>query len=216
MKNITIYVVFHDEESFNFFKQNNFDLFYNENVKLFNVGQMPYYTGLTANRMLHNIEHLPSLLTFTAWYAIAKNDICLTDYVGIFEYDVKLKPDFEQVINSLQLDNNTIYGFINRKLPDSMFLQCVPNFTKLLTVDEYFKASHKNYWNATSNFIMPKKFLSDFVDWYYQFVPEILIYPEHGHFHERAVNVFAALREYQNKSLPLLEHFQRCSHGINI
>ena len=71
------------------------------------------------------------------------------------------------------------------------------------------------YWNTTTNFIMHKDFLIKFVDWYMEFIPEILQYEKHSHYHERAINIFAAKEGYKNEYIPLIKHYQLCSHGIN-
>ena len=51
-----------------------------------------------------NIEDKPKLLTFTAWYAISKNQLFLEyDYICLFEYDVNLEPNLEEKIkNTIQ------------------------------------------------------------------------------------------------------------------
>ena len=210
--NLTNYIVFHDNESLTYFIENNQDLmsifeFINVglNISPLEVNPSSY---IKAYSWLDNIELHKSLLTFTAWYLLAKNDICRTDYIGIYEYNVKFLSD----PNEIELNKNTIYGFNKRELPDHLYLDGLPNLKRIMK-DEL---TPQTYWNATSNFIMHKDFLIKFVDWYMKFVPEILEYRNHSHFHERAINIFASKHKYKNKFVPLLEHFQLCSHGINL
>ena len=219
MNSLTNYIVFHDKESFNHFHDNNKDLDKTD-FKFINVGKRVvandvyliqgtyFYNCINAIGYTNNIELHKSLLTFTAWYLLAKNDICRTDYIGIYEYDVKFLSD----PNEIELNKNTIYGFNKRELPDHLYLDGLPNLKRIMK-DEL---TPQTYWNATSNFIMHKDFLIKFVDWYMKFVPEILEYRNHSHFHERAINIFASKHKYKNKFVPLLEHFQLCSHGINL
>jgi len=217
MKTLTNYIVFHNQESLDLFQNKNNDLKLSEfnyigvgdiNSLIFNHGTInPYKNLYLANKYDSNIENIPSLLTFTAWYLIAKNNICKTEFVGIFEYDVKFnKP------GAIELDYNTIYGINKRPLPDSMFLKSLPLLNSLMQFDE----RKIKYWNSTSNFIMPMEFLKKFVDWYMELVPQILHEHNHPHYHERAVNIFAANNGYNNETIEGIEHLQLNSHGINL
>ena len=211
---LTNYIIFHDKESLKIFIVNN--PHFDTNVfKFICVGNPASYDGceiIRASDYENNIEHYPSLLAFTAWYLIAKNNICKTEFVGMFEYDVVFKNYNGIGISSL----NPIFGFNQRKLPDSMYLNCLPEFKKLLAPAELKIANDQPFWNTTSNFIMPMEFLTQFVDWYMQFVPRILELDKHSHFHERAVNVFAANEGYENITIDLIEHKQLCSHGVQL
>ena len=219
MKNLTNYIIFHDQKSLDYFKELNPDIS-NEFVYIF-VGEDKVFYSYGNNYSIinpyfakNNIEHYPSLLTFTAWYLLSKNDICKTDYIGLFEYDV----EFLSNPNDIELYKDTIYGSMARNLPDKngLYLESVPQFAKLLTSKEIEIARKQPFWNATSNFIVHKEFLIKFVDWYMQFIPEILGLKKHSHFHERAINVFAANNGYKNEYIPMIKHYQLCSHGDNI
>jgi hypothetical protein len=210
MKNLTNYIVFHDQTSFELFQENNKELD-KSNIRFIYVGKDVF---IHQKLVIHNacfgkdnIEDYPSLLTFTAWYLIANNDICPTDFVGIFEYDVKFSHKID-----IELKENTIYGVNKRNLPDSMFLEVLPKLKELMNFDE----SKIPYWNSTSNFIMPMKFLKEFVDWYMAFIPEILGIDKHSHFHERAINIFAANNGYKNETIEGIEHLELNSHGIRL
>ena len=215
--NLTNYIIFHDHKSFDYFQENNPN---NDEFSYILVGENieRYYScsarAFVASLTNHNIEHYPSLLTFTAWYLLAKNDSFHTDYIGLFEYDV----EFLSNPNDIELSKDTIYGSMARNLPDKngLYLESVPQFAKLLTSKEIEIARKQPFWNATSNFIVHKEFLIKFVDWYMQFIPEILGLKKHSHFHERAINVFAANNGYKNEYIPMIKHYQLCSHGDNI
>ena len=213
--NLTNYIIFHDQKSFDYFSEINPS--YKDEVSYIFVGEDKVFTingVINPYFAKHNIEHYPSLLTFTAWYLLAKNDICKTDYIGLFEYDV----EFLSNPNDIELSKDTIYGSMARNLPDKngLYLESVPQFAKLLTSKEIEIARKQPFWNATSNFIVHKEFLIKFVDWYMQFIPEILGLKKHSHFHERAINVFAANNGYKNEYIQLINHYQVCSHGINL
>lgn len=202
---LTNFVVFHNQESLDYFRANNPGF----ECEFILVGQNPpEIKGLDkyhiAANLPRNLEHLPSLLTFTAWYAISKNQLYDKYFVGIYEYDVK----FTGKIPEDELWEDCISGFIKRNLPDKLFLDVCPGIKNILGINSF----NQPFWNATSNFIMSYKFLTQFVNWYICLVPEILKYHNHSHFHERMINIFAYEYGYFNKNLPILEHAQLNSH----
>jgi hypothetical protein len=160
----------------------------------------------------NNIEKHKTLLTFTAWYALAKNRLVKTPNVGIFEYDTIFNSDPYEI----NFKPGTIYGALKRDLPEWLFLDCIPFFKNLLKPMQLDIANTLKYWSATSNLIMPDYFLSEFTEWYMQFIPKILENANHPHFHERAINVFAANYGYHIEILPYLEHIMCNSHKIQL
>ena len=91
--------------------------------KLYNTYENPaiLFVGLnTLNKTIYpdviivrdlqdNIEYEKSLLTFTAWYAIIKNDLFKDDeHLCLLEYDVKLSENFKEALASLLQNNKTL------------------------------------------------------------------------------------------------------------
>jgi hypothetical protein len=74
------------------------------------------FSNLTIVRNLpYNIEEEKSLLTFTAWYAIIKNDLFKDhEYLCLLEYDVILKDDFQQRLDECinTFPNVDLFSFI--------------------------------------------------------------------------------------------------------
>lgn len=208
-KRYSSFVVCHNQQSYDYFRINNSHLDLSD-FKFIQVGHQPRINSdvIYALDYQDNIEQHKTLLAFTAWYLIAKNNLCETKFVGIFEYDVK----FLENPNIFKFDKMSIYGFLQRKLPDAMYLDCVPGYLNLLDAEDLNNAIKQPYWNATSNFIMPIDFLKMFVDWFMCMIPDILSHRNHSHYHERDVNVYAANKGYQNKTLPILQHAQLNSH----
>jgi hypothetical protein len=196
MNNLEIYIVYHNQEAFELFQKNNkhidtskfkFILVGDYNQ----VGGFNYDEHIISSFELDNIEQQESLLTFTAWYMLIKNGYHIkTDYVGIFEYDCVFKEDIFKVEKFLKDDS--FIGFSPRMTSEKLYLDLIPEFCALLNEEEINKAKQKSVWNATTNVILPVQFLKSFVLWYEKFIPLILRYPKHSHFHERAVNIFAA------------------------
>ena len=55
---------------------------------------------IIARDLPDNIEHLPNLVAWTGWYAIARNGLITADIVNLFEYDVNLT-DWKQPMASV-------------------------------------------------------------------------------------------------------------------
>jgi hypothetical protein len=167
------------------------------------------------NALDFNIEHYKTLLTFTAWYAIAKNaHMFKSDYVGLFEYDCEFKKDISELKS--KLNDNTIIGFIERTTSEELYLPRIVNFVNLLPTKCIEKALQVPTWSATTNVIVPRKFLIDFVEWYEEFIPKLLQFKNHPHVHERAINIFAANNSYNVHCYPeYLRHIQLNSHNID-
>lgn len=201
---LTNFIIYHNKESHDLFIENNPE-FSNEFTHLLQVGNNEKHHGIYAKELPNNIEHIPELLAFTGWYAVAANNLCNTDYIGLFEYDVKFKDvDFK-------LTKTSILGVKRRPLPDIMYLDSIKKFKNKLTSEELEIAESQPYWNTSTNFIMPVEFFKNFVNWFIEITKDIPINP---HIHERAINVFAAINGYRNETIDLIEHLQLNSHKI--
>jgi hypothetical protein len=51
---------------------------------------------IIARDLPDNIEHLPNLVAWTGWYAIARNGLITADIVNLFEYDVNVVGEWLQ------------------------------------------------------------------------------------------------------------------------
>jgi hypothetical protein len=214
-----IYIVVHNQESLQWFKDHNKDI----DISKFKFILVGDWNGVSetmkeecivASFLSDNIEKYKSLLTFTAWYALIKNNLIKSKYIGIFEYDCIFYKDIFELKD--ELDYNTVLAFapISTK---HLYLDLIPEFCALLDKEEIEIAKKKELWAASTNVIMPVWFLDSFVSWYLNFIPEILKYPKHPHFHERAVNVFAAGCDVDCKFYGgYIEHLQLCSHKIKL
>ena len=115
-----------------------------------------------------NIEVEKDLLTFTAWYAIIKNNLFPEyDYLCILEYDVILNDNFESSL--IQLTNKSedydIISFIPINFGFTLDIKenIIKYFLKTKQIDYYVP----NNWYATTNHCIKRDILSNFIDWYY-------------------------------------------------
>ena len=76
------------------------------------VDQLDQYVGekkvIVARNLHYNIEHLPNLVAWTGWYAVARNGLITADVVNLFEYDINLT-DWRQPMTST-IPTQTIRG----------------------------------------------------------------------------------------------------------
>lgn len=219
---LEIYIVYHDKASFDLFQENNKHIDTSK-FKFILVGEYDIVSEyvkenhIVASFLPNNIEKHKSLLTFTAWWALVKNNLinANTYHVGIFEYDVI----FQQDIFELEeyLDQDSLIGFVPREVKDdALYLDWLPKFCQLLEPDQLNKAKSVPLWSASTNIIMPDWFLFAFSTWYINLIPMIIDMPGHSHYHERAVNIFAANcgMKYIFKA-EYLEHKGLMSHGVD-
>lgn len=219
MNELNIYIVCHNKDSYQWFKENNKHIDISK-FKFILVGEWDgisedmYDDCIIASFLPNNIEKYKSLLTFTAWFALSKNNIVKSKYVGIFEYDCIFKKDIFELYN--ELDYNSILAFspVSTK---HLYLDLIPEFCALLNKEEIEIAKKKELWAASTNMIIPVWFLDSFVNWYLNFISDILKYKKHPHFMERGVNIFAANCDVDFKFYgDYVEHKQLCSHKIKL
>jgi hypothetical protein len=72
------------------------------------------YRVIIARNLKYNIEEQSDLLTFTAWYAIIKNNLFTEyEYLCILEYDIVMLPEFQDSLYERCLINdNDIISFL--------------------------------------------------------------------------------------------------------
>ena len=165
----------------------------------------------------YNIENEPKLLTFTAWYAIIKNDLFSSyKYLCLLEYDVKLPNNFENNLNLLCNSNNIVISFIkvNKYFLCNINEKILKNFLVLKNIKININESF--YWGATTNQCMTRQILSDFVDWYY---PDYLQIKTNdlknlSWYHERLFSLFIKSKNIKSDFLNGLIHIQNNSHKI--
>ena len=176
------------------------------------------FSNLTIVRNLpYNIEEEKSLLTFTAWYAIIKNDLFKDyEYLCLLEYDVILKPDFQKRLDESvnTFPNTDLFSFIetNVSIENS---DVNPSVMRSFIEKKGFGYKPLHYWFSTTNHCCKRSIISDFVDWYY---PDCLSikesHPEKlAFYHERVFYLYIEAKGYTVKKVEGLDHIMNNSHG---
>jgi hypothetical protein len=196
-----------------------------ESSRILFVGDNPVADDLRTNSRVtiardlpHNIEIEKKLLTFTAWYAVIKNELFKEyDYLCLFEYDVVLDPVFEKIIQSLCFKKqNDVVAFI---MTCGYFLTDINE--KVLDEFMIYKGIHDpnkykmNCWYASTNHCIRRTIISDFVDWYY---PDCLTqikekdYAKLSWYHERLFYVYMKHKELSVVRINGVNHLFKDSH----
>lgn len=178
-----------------------------------------------ARHLGDNIEEYPQLLSFTGWYAVARNDLASARYVSLLEYDVTLAAGFVSKTLAALREGRGIVGYVPFRLSHPMYLHATPWLIRALgevydidvvrLISNHLAAGGADQWTATSNTSLAAADLRALVDW---LLPLTRVYrhdPIGAHVHERALKVFCLLQQKENRYLPdLLTHAQKRSHKI--
>ena len=177
------------------------------------LDQTVYPDVIIVRDLQDNIEYEKSLLTFTAWYAIIKNDLFKDDeHLCLLEYDVKLSENFKETLSSLKhLD---VISFI-KGYEVSYKTDIKTTILYKFIESKGEKLYNITDWYSTTNHCIKRTILKDFVDWYY---PDYLqIKNAHSKklafYHERLFYYYIQLKNLKNVYMEGLEHFQSNSHG---
>jgi len=174
----------------------------------------------------NNIEDDKLLVSFTSWYALAKNNLVKTKYVSILEYDIDLYSDFyKKNLDCLRRNPEGFIGYVVYPLNNPLFLYATPwfpssvekiySFSVLELINKHIQTTGKNSWCSTSNRTLSYDNLKSFVDWFYP-ITTIFKHDKLGaHVHERCLTVFTLMSNKKNFYIPgVLRHWQKKSHKI--
>lgn len=185
---------------------------------------------IVARNLTHNIENERKLLTFTAWYAIAKNNLFAdSDYLCLFEYDVDYDitfmprlQDYCNLIGSDVFACQCGQGYFYTDVTPSAMDDFISKKDLAYDAKENWFSFHSNHpcslrsrnWFFTTNHCIKRGILTGFVDWYY---PDCLQIKEQDevHFswyHERLFSVYLYGTKRRVKVINGLRHAAKASH----
>jgi hypothetical protein len=171
---------------------------------------------IICNKLKDNIENYPKLCSFTAWYAVSKNNLSQNKYCCLLEYDVEITKDLHQ--NNLEkLKDSSICAYFREPMESLAFSRSTPwldIFFEKYLVDES-KIYNEEFWYCTTNFIMHNNLFDIFNNWFYNIS---LMFKEDdlgAYMHERLINVFCIMNGHSIAYIPnVLKHLQLRSHNI--
>ena len=185
------------------------------------VGNKPFYPTPNPNVVIvrelpDHIEDKWRLLTFTAWYAVVKNNLYPgAEYLCLLEYDARVESETfsKQVFEAA--GKADLVGFLIDHLHffSDIQPQVLAAYLKTKHIDPALYPSLYK-WISTTNLCARRSFFKDFVDWYnYEFFVEHDDY-NLPYYHERLVTVFADNLKYTTLCVEnVLKHEQLNSHS---
>lgn len=165
-----------------------------------------------ARNLQYNIEHLPKFCSFTGWYVLWKNNLIQSEYVHLFEYDITVSDNFNEVTIALMNEKYDFIGYV--PLPISFGLMTpIQYLSNLLPAIEkhhnvcirgkLYEAKSKNkdvMWSSTSNGTFSLQLFNKYMPWFEQLMDALKESPMSGHAHERSLTFFHLI----NKSKMIL------------
>lgn len=218
MNNIKIIIVCHNIDIVNSIlsdqMKNNFHIMF--------VGDQPINNEILENKRItivrdlhNNIEQHKEFLTFTAWYAIIKNDLFIEyEYICILEYDVIIKNTFETELTSYcENKNYDIISFIH--VTNYFNFDVNETILNIFLKKKQITYQYYENWFATSNHCLKRNNLLEFVDWFY---PDCLLIKQLdpnrvSWYHERIFYIFLKYKNYNIGEITSLTHNFSNSHG---
>jgi hypothetical protein len=180
---------------------------------------------VVVRRLPDNIEEHANLLSFTAWYAIARNDLAVTRHVAILEYDVTISDAFEGRTLAALSAGHAIVGYVPSRLTDPTFLYATPWLDQSIAtaygidvydvVRKHLVGGGADQWTGSTNHAMATKDLADFVEWFLPLTPIFRHDPSGAAVHERAISIYCLLQGIADTLVPgVLRHQMARSHGV--
>jgi hypothetical protein len=220
--NVIVVFICHDNSSLEFVANYlNNDYYYIIFVGFQNINEkyVNHPKIIIARYCAFNIENEYRLLTFTAWYAIIKNNLFPeAEYLCVLEYDVILnEPNFLECLKeNIYNKNMKVYSFttypreVLQGIDRNTFIEFLTSKKcDINTIDFDFR------WNPTTNHCIHRKLLNDFVEWYY---PDCLNLKEKdltrfSYYHERMFAIYLQLNKINYHHIyGVLIHCQNNSH----
>jgi hypothetical protein len=178
---------------------------------------------IISRELRYNIENYPKLTSFTGWYSIWKNNLSNSEYINLFEYDINISDNFNEIQNK-KLVSNGIIGYIPFSPHHHNFIGHTPWIYELggsiqkkynTNIKEFLKKIPKDFiCSMTSNHTFDSDTFEKYMKWMEPMIDDIKISNFSGHMTERSISLFYILNSVKNVIIPdILFHFQLDSHG---
>lgn len=176
---------------------------------------------IIARNFTDNLEQYPKLVSFTGWYLIWKNNLCNSEVINLFEYDINLSEKITDI--NQEINDYDVIGYIPFNIHNHLVFKkeiysknLISSINKNYNIDLISKLNEvdKNYiCSMTSNHTFKFEFFKKYMDWVFPLVEDIKTSDMMGHEIERSIPAFCLLKNIKHKVIPnVLSHFQLDSH----
>lgn len=205
---LSVFIVSHDQKIIKDADSKNIP-----NLKYIFVGNGPFDLILDMDNVIiarnypDNLESQKYLLSFTAWYLIVKNNLCLTSHLIILEYDSVLKDNFyNKTLEKIKQGYEALsYERCPAPVKEMIFLASPmkilnSQLIKLANLEDFMNLTP---WFHTTNQCMSLSLLKDFVNWFYELQFRIQEYDflHLSWYHERLYSMYLAKNKIKHDYL---------------
>ncbi len=234
MKKIDTYIFVHDQEIIiDFLSKKRFSDFNSFKYVFLSNRPTDKIVGLDnliiCKDLEHNIESYPKFTSFTGWYALVKNNLIESEYVNFFEYDINYIEKFPIINKDLIDENFDFIGYFPMFVSDPVYVKqrqysqtLVDSLRKKNNLDIYEMISEiekKNsfsVWSSSSNSTWNSKILTNYVNWFSDFINDLKYDNFCGHIHERSISFYYFINNLNVKNTTnLMTHYQLNTHGTS-
>lgn len=231
MKSLETFIFVHDQEIvLDFLNKKKFsDL---ENFKWVFLGNRPTDKISDLNNLIIakdlpiNIENYPKFTSLTGWYALYKNGYLNSEYVNLFEYDIKYVPEFIDINKEMLKRDFEFVGYFPMSIQDVVYIK-QSQYSKELTdavkkhsgfdiIEMINNLPKQSLWSSSSNSTWKVSVLKEYIDWFIQFIDDIKDSMYCGHMHERSLSFYYFMKNLKVQlTKGLMIHVQLNSHGTS-
>ena len=178
---------------------------------------------IICKNFLGNLEKYPKLTSFTGWYILTKYGLIETEYVNLFEYDINLTNQFTEKLSEKIYQKSDFIGYVPMIIEDPVFVKLeylvdelvksIKNKTQIDIIDLINTQPPFSLWSSSSNSTWKTQILIDYVNWFSQFIDDIVVSQYCGHMHERSISFYLLLKKISPEFINnCLTHYQCNSH----
>ena len=159
---------------------------------------------IIARDLTYNIELYPKFCSFTGWYALWKNNLIQSEYVHLFEYDIKLENNFNERIENILAKKYDFIGYVPLSMQFAFLNQkylanILPAIQKHYTVNmqeiiyKTYNQNKNSQWSSTSNSTFYSETFIQYMNWFEKLIVDLKDNIMCGHAHERSITFFYLL-----------------------
>lgn len=230
-------------ETFIFVHDQNIIVDFEEKQKFKSLGDLKYvlvgmgnYDKVENNQKViicqkydNHMEDFPKMTSYTGWYILWKYNLINSEYVNLFEYDVNCSDNFHEIVLSKLTSDVDCVSYFPMNLSDPVYIKMRQYVNELINsikqktkvdidqiINEKIKNDYFSFWGSSSNSTWKVSVWKNYMEWFDQFVDDILDSNFCGHMHERSISFFHFIFNCKVIDIKnIMTHFQFNTHGTS-